>query len=519
MASYRYAASIIKRSEGRSVTAAAAYRSAEAIHDDRTGVIHDYSRKGGVAFTEVMTPANTPDWMKDRARLWNAVEAAEKRKDSQLAREVQLSIPHELPEADRIELVRTFAKDAFVSKGMIADIAIHIPSKTTDHRNHHAHILLTLRDLTSEGFGLKPRTSTEEKNKALKEERELWALYQNRALEKASARDRVDHRSFKDREIDRLPTVHLGPKAAKLEHGKVESHKGNENRVIELENARKAEKARLELEKANPRRPIPPLPSPRPRRPVSPPKETRISRLWAERDHQRRMALESREKLAILDLDRKHQPQRLRLEDEQWIRNGGFKATIEEELKAIERRQQAKGVTRFFRKLLGKERADTVSRELHTKTLQGVAQREAEERQSLGIRHQQEKARMAEKYQTLREKLEAEIRGRADKQQEYRTTKRPEANHPSLPKPQPKMEPTPPSGTRGRFTLPVRSFDEQVRDYAKTPEGQKDAPKRIEPAKDWMKSAHEPAKEKKDWFNKEAKPEPIKDRSRSRDRD
>ena len=157
MADYRLSAQVIKRSDGRSAIAAAAYRSAERLLDERTGLTSDYSRKDGVTHAEIVAPDNTPDWMHDRAQLWNAVEAVERRKDAQLAREVQLSLPHELTDEQRKELVLGFVKEQFVAKGMIADIAIHAPSADGDQRNHHAHVMLTMRTLTNEGFGNKAR--------------------------------------------------------------------------------------------------------------------------------------------------------------------------------------------------------------------------------------------------------------------------------------------------------------------------------------------------------------------------
>ena len=96
MADYRLSSKIIKRSAGQSAVAAAAYRSGLIITDERTGVRHDYSRKSGVIHSGILAPANTPEWMHDRAKLWNAVEAIETRKNSQLSREIQLSLPHEL---------------------------------------------------------------------------------------------------------------------------------------------------------------------------------------------------------------------------------------------------------------------------------------------------------------------------------------------------------------------------------------------------------------------------------------
>ncbi len=134
------------------------YSSEEKIMDERYGAAHDYTRKTGVAASFILAPENAPDWMSNRAELWNAVEAVERRKDAQLCREVLLSLPHELTDDQREALVRQFVRDQFVSKGMIADVNIHSHSPSGDERNDHAHILLTTRTLTASSFGPKERS-------------------------------------------------------------------------------------------------------------------------------------------------------------------------------------------------------------------------------------------------------------------------------------------------------------------------------------------------------------------------
>ena len=186
MATFRLSASVVKRSAGRSATAAAAYRSGEQLHDLRIDRVFDYTRRRGVLHSEILTPENTPDWMRDRAQLWNAVEAVEKRKDAQLAREVLISLPHELTRQQRIDLVRDFCREEFVAHGMIADFSVHSPDRKGDERNHHAHIMLTMRVVTGEGFGKKARdwNSTEQ----LEQWRADWADALNRTLEKYCAK-------------------------------------------------------------------------------------------------------------------------------------------------------------------------------------------------------------------------------------------------------------------------------------------------------------------------------------------
>jgi hypothetical protein len=239
MAVYRCEAQIIGRSSGRSATAAAAYRSASRIVDERTGLVHDYTRKGGVLLSEIVAPADTPAWMLDRAKLWNGVEAVEKRKDAQLSRELLLNLPHELDDAARRELVLAFVRDEFVRRGMIADVAIHLPHRQGDDRNHHAHVMLTLRSLTGDGFGAKARDWND---KALLEHwREEWANRQNRALEQAGRTERVDHRSLEDQGIDREPEPKQGPVATDMERKGKASNAGDDRRATKARNAERDE--------------------------------------------------------------------------------------------------------------------------------------------------------------------------------------------------------------------------------------------------------------------------------------
>lgn len=208
MAIYRLSADIVKRSEGRTVTAAAAYRAGELITDQRTGLSFDYSWRHGVIETAILAPADAPAWMCDRVRLWNAVEAAEKRKDAQLARDIELALPHELSAAAHRELVHRFARAAFVDAGMVADVALHEPDARGDRRNFHAHILLTMRRIEGGGFGAKERAWN--KPDQLETWRALWAELVNDALEIAGQVERVDHRSLEAQGIDRMPQIHLG---------------------------------------------------------------------------------------------------------------------------------------------------------------------------------------------------------------------------------------------------------------------------------------------------------------------
>ena len=157
VAIYHLSAKVIGRKAGRSSVAAAAYRAGERLRDTRQGIAHDYRRKGGIVHAEIIAPENAPEWMQNRNRLWNAVEAVERRKDAQLAREIEVALPRELDHTAHLELLREFVRREFVARGMIADIAIHERSARDGQRQPHAHIMLTMRDLTSEGFGSKNR--------------------------------------------------------------------------------------------------------------------------------------------------------------------------------------------------------------------------------------------------------------------------------------------------------------------------------------------------------------------------
>ena len=215
MAIYHLSVKTISRSDGRSATAAAAYRAAEKIVDERTGEIHDYTRKRGVESAELVLPADAPEWAGDRKALWNAAEQAETRKNSTVAREVEVALPAELSPAERLRLALDFARELVERHGCAADVCIHAPSREGDDRNYHAHILLSTRRLGPEGFTEKTRELDDRKTgpQLVTQWRERFAALQNERLHEAGIEARVDHRSLKAQGIDREPTRHLGPAA------------------------------------------------------------------------------------------------------------------------------------------------------------------------------------------------------------------------------------------------------------------------------------------------------------------
>ncbi|MGG0481637.1 MobQ family relaxase [Priestia megaterium] len=261
MAIYHLSMQIISRSKGQSAVAAAAYRSGEKLHDERTDEQKFYARNVQPE-TMILTPTNAPEWMKDRNRLWNEVEKLEKRKDSQLARELNIALPIELNQDQQKELIQSFAQNEFVQKGMVADIAIH----RDDTNNPHAHIMLTMRNIDQDGFGKKNRdwnadfaNAKENKRGYVKNSegclsiREQWAKYANQALEQAQSKERVTHLSHEKRGLEVLPTIHLGHVAHDMEKKGKQSKRGEINRerqeynqaVIDLQAYRRQKEAHV----------------------------------------------------------------------------------------------------------------------------------------------------------------------------------------------------------------------------------------------------------------------------------
>ncbi len=167
---YHFAAKIISRANGQSVCAAAAYRSGEKIENDYDGSTHDYQHKENVERSIVMLPENAPEEFADRQKLWNSVEQNEKQSNAQLARELEFSLPRELPKADREQIAEEFIRENLVDKGMIADVSYHNPPKMNSRKqpvdingkvvkdpdlfvynNPHVHVLLPLRPVDETG--------------------------------------------------------------------------------------------------------------------------------------------------------------------------------------------------------------------------------------------------------------------------------------------------------------------------------------------------------------------------------
>ena len=227
MAIYHFSAKVISRQTGASAVASAAYRSASELHDDRFNRNHDFSNKAGVIHSEVMLPEGAPERLNDRAALWNEVEAGEKRKDAQLAREVEFSIPREMNEKQGVALAKDFVKKQFVDRGMVADLNVHWDKAKDGTPKPHAHVMLAMRDVGPEGFGAKNRdwNSTE----LLKDWREAWSAHVNERMAELGLEGRIDHRSYEAQGIELEPQHKIGPAASRrpeqgLEAERIEDH-------------------------------------------------------------------------------------------------------------------------------------------------------------------------------------------------------------------------------------------------------------------------------------------------------
>ena len=294
MSIYHCFIKIIGRNGGRSAVSAAAYRAGEKLCSNETGIIHDYTHKGGVIMNEIILPDNAPDRLLDREVLWNEVQQVEKRIDAQFAREVEVALPCELTRDEQIQCVRAFIKENFVSKGMIADWALH----DKGDGNPHAHIMLTVREINEEeGWQIKQKSvfanGRDKNGKAIydptkpvydpkdkentaqyripaldengnqktrvrkgkgteylwerisipandwnehsksEEWRKSWAEHCNRYLPPEL---HIDHRSYERQGLEIEPTIHEGVTARKMEHNGKTSDRCEINRAIKERN-------------------------------------------------------------------------------------------------------------------------------------------------------------------------------------------------------------------------------------------------------------------------------------------
>ncbi len=232
----------IQRASGRSVVAAAAYRAGENLTDERLAMSFDFTGKDGIAHSEIMAPAGTPGTLTGREGLWNAAEMADKRIDSVPAREVLIALPHELDAEQRRDLVQAFTRETLVSRGMIADVSIHEPGKEGDQRNHHAHILLTTRDVGEGGFGKK--NADWHSREFVSQIRTEWAAIQNRHLAQNLGEDapKVSEKSLAARGIEQEAGVKKGPAVVAMERRGLVTEMGGQDDGVRVRNGERDRK-------------------------------------------------------------------------------------------------------------------------------------------------------------------------------------------------------------------------------------------------------------------------------------
>lgn len=242
MAIYHFQMKTVSRSQGRSATAAAAYRSGERIEDERTGLVHDYSKRSGVLMAEVVLPDGGTV---EREALWNAAEGAEKRCNSVVAREFVVALPHELNPEQQQKLVLGYAQGLSERTGWAVDVAVHAPGKEGDIRNVHAHLLCTTRKIDTDPDGcpvMQQKTREWDQrstgSELLRLERSEWECCVNQSLEQANCIKRVDCRSHAEKHSGLTPQIHLGPNVMGMERRGIETQRGDEYREIEAHNAK-----------------------------------------------------------------------------------------------------------------------------------------------------------------------------------------------------------------------------------------------------------------------------------------
>lgn len=260
MAIFHLSTKPVSRSAGRSAVAAAAYRTRSVLLDERQGILHDYTRRTGVLFAEIVLPVGVDEADWTRERLWNEAEFAEVRKDARTAREWEVALPEELNPEERKSLALDFARELAQRYGCAVDVGIHTPGTGGDQRNHHAHLLATTRVVLKTGLGDKTAIELSDAKRLslgmgqgrqeIEQVRSLWAERTNQALAKQEAGARIDHRSLADQHgealnardmiraaaLDRRPEPKLGWKASAMERRGVDTDRGAELRAVRQEN-------------------------------------------------------------------------------------------------------------------------------------------------------------------------------------------------------------------------------------------------------------------------------------------
>ena len=262
MAMYHFNVTQVSRGKGQSSVASASYISGERIRDDYYGKTHDYTKKGGVLYSEILLPDYAPERLKDRETLWNEVEKTEKHPKAQLCYNFNFALQNELTYEENLEIAQRFIKENFLARGMIVDYAIHNPVRKDDIPNPHVHMLIPIRPLNKDGtwgekqhrvylFDENNNPVLDEKGKqkfnavpttdwgspdTLREWRKAYADIFNEAFEKKGLTCRIDSRSYAEMGLDILPTIHEGPHVRAMEAKGIKTNKGNHNRRVKMLN-------------------------------------------------------------------------------------------------------------------------------------------------------------------------------------------------------------------------------------------------------------------------------------------
>jgi hypothetical protein len=226
MAIYHLHAQTIGRGSGKSAVAAAAYRSTSKMTDKETEQICDYTRKEKAIHTEILAPKDAPEWVKDREQLWNSVQEKENRKNSQFAWEYDIALPVGTSRTgyplnfgnfNYVNMVKDFCNRNFVSKGLVCDIALHKPDKQGDNRNFHAHIMVTTREMTADGWGGKYRRGENKMSDRIDWLKDIRKSWEDVCNERLDPMDHISCRTLEERGIKREPQQHMGPTATAIE--------------------------------------------------------------------------------------------------------------------------------------------------------------------------------------------------------------------------------------------------------------------------------------------------------------
>ena len=260
MAIYHCSTKTVNRSSGRTAVASSSYRAGEKLKDERTGLTHDFTRKEGVVHSEIISNL---DIQIDRGELWNLAEKSENRKDARTAREWVIALPDELDADQRKDLAKEFATALVDRYDVIADLAIHEPSKGGNDKNHHAHIMLTTRKAALDSDNKMILTTKADielsntKRKSLemgttqediKQIRETWADLTNRALERAGYREKIDHRSYADQNNGLQATIHEGTTVTQLRRQGIDTQISRFNDHVKQQNTQQLQQQKQQTE-------------------------------------------------------------------------------------------------------------------------------------------------------------------------------------------------------------------------------------------------------------------------------